>query len=53
MRSGRRGHGRSGQDVPRCTGLLPVLVLMLRSEKALDITDGQAALLARMSGGDH
>jgi hypothetical protein len=29
--------------------MLPVLVPMLRSEKALDITDGQAALLARMS----
>ncbi|MDF9752769.1 transposase family protein, partial [Arthrobacter sp. ES3-54] len=29
--------------------MLPDLVPMLRAEKALDITDGQAALLARMS----
>ncbi|MGO4193728.1 DDE-type integrase/transposase/recombinase [Arthrobacter sp. YAF17] len=29
--------------------MLPELVPMLRAEKALDITDGQAALLARMS----
>ena len=29
--------------------MLPDLVPMLRAEKALDITDGQAMLLARMS----